>query len=143
LNSYKIQNEGQDPTTFKGYKLSDTIIKIGSGRVFWKKYEVFHLPHEKKFILCLGKKSGQKEKYRYQIHKVNNFSQLCEFIPKEDSIEREILGKVIKYAFDIFYAGIKSAEIKDRKYRLNKKLKQLPLEMLGKMAQQMNTPLHK
>lgn len=131
MNTFIVKNVDRLVGVFKGTKLSDCIFKVGSGTVVWEKHCIFHTPKSKEcnYVYLKGVKQGHKDKYTYTMHRVRSMQEIVNLV-KQDKVEHQaILGFMVRSAFNILHAGAKPIEIKDRKYRLEKKLKQIALPL--------------
>lgn len=129
MNTVIITNKNEVVAQFKGTKLSDCIFKLGMGKVVWEKYEIYSLL-DGTFMYLKGTKPCQSEKYKYVTVKAGTFPELLNLLKNEDQVRRILLGRMFKAAFDIYYAGTQNKVIKDRKYRMNKKMRQMELPLI-------------
>ena len=126
MNTFIIKNKGRAVQIFKGEKLSNCIIKLGNGRIKWEKYEIYQTIAGA-LLYIKGTKPCQSEPYFYTIHRVPNFLGILDLVKQEKDMVKPMLASMVKTAFDIFFAGTQAKEVKDRKYRMVKKLKQMSL----------------
>lgn len=129
MNTHKINN-----LRFKGVKLADTIIKIGNGFILWEKWELYRAYKNNKYfyILSKGTKHSYKLKYAYTTQVFKNILEVANYVKQQNDFIKPMLTLMVRTAFDIVHAGVPRMEVKDRKYRMEQKLKQICLPIKEK-----------
>lgn len=107
MRTQKYTNaDGRVAAKFKSNKLTDCIIKVESGAVIWRKYEIHHLHGSKHtYIIVMGDKPNFKTKYTYTAKRCEDFTDIIKFVRTQPEEFHPILITLVRGAFDILNAG--------------------------------------